>query len=619
MKSKIVRQLGAMLLAGAMIVTSGNVTTYAAEQTDENVEVDIAQNEELYGAEMDDVEKLEKGDGYFICKELLNGKEKYVAYILIDKTERSIDDILKDIANSKYMTAGNVVAITTVKKIAKIDSNIIKKVRKYKWNIKLCARFYNPMDYHDIYFEKMNDEDKEYSFKVTYNTDESVIDNLKNKGILGYSFSIDSTDKNNVPYEKFMEEGEVGLYECVDNDLYKQPVPREDMRLYYYDEYRDKYVLFDRGMYFSCDQVINNRDADRSYMEVKSSKINCYGTYLVCSADLPNSMVFNLTGLEKSGDNLFYYKNGLRDTSYTGLCDYNGNTYYVKSGTVDYSANMLYEYNGSTWNIKNGKVDKTESVTMNNGSLVYTKNGKTSNETTLCKYNGGWYYIHNGKVDYNANTLCKYNGSWWYVQNGKVNFKYTGLCKFNGSWWYVSGGRVNFNATGLCKYNGSWWYVSGGRVNFNVTGLCKYNGTWWYVSGGRVNFNATGLCKYNGSWWYVSSGKVNFNATRLCKYNGTWWYVSKGKVNFNVTGLCKYNGNWFYVENGAVKFKNTLCKYNGTWWYVNNGVVNFSKTTLCKYGKNWFAVSKGKVAWNYTGYMNYNGKKYKVVKGIVKF
>jgi len=619
MKSKIVRQLGAMLLAGAMLVTSGNVMTYAAEQTDENAEVDIAQNEALYGAEMDDVEKLEKGDGYFICKELLNGKEKYVAYILIDKTERSMDDILKDIANSRYMTAGNVVAITTVKKIAKIDSNIIKKVRKYKWNIKLCARFYNPMDYHDIYFEKMNDEDKEYSFKVTYNTDESVIDNLKNKGILGYSFSIDSTDKNNVPYEKFMEEGEVGLYECVDNDFYKQPVPREDMRLYYYDENRDKYVLFDRGMYFSCDQVINNRDADRSYMEVKSSKINCYGTYLVCSADLPDSMVFNLTGLEKSGDNLLYYKNGLRDTSYTGLCDYNGNTYYVKSGTVDYSANMLYDYNGSTWNIKNGKVDKTESVTMNNGSLVYTKDGKTSNETTLCKYNGEWYYIHNGKVDYNANTLCKYNGSWWYVQNGKVNFKYNGLCKYNGSWWYVSGGRVNFNATGLCKYNGSWWYVSGGRVNFNATGLCKYNGSWWYVSSGKVNFNATGLCKYNGSWWYVSSGKVNFDATGLCKYNGTWWYVSKGKVSFNYTGLCKYNRNWFYVEKGAVRFKTTLCKYNGTWWYVNNGVVNFSKTTLCKYGNNWYAISKGKVVWNYTGYMNYNGKKYKVVKGIVKF
>ncbi len=78
-------------------------------------------------------------------------------------------------------------------------------------------------------------------------------------------------------------------------------------------------------------------------------------------------------------------QNGLRDTSYTGLCDYDGMTYYVKDGTVDYNADMLYDYNGSTWNIKNGKVDTTESMTMNNGSLVYTNDGKTNNETTLCK------------------------------------------------------------------------------------------------------------------------------------------------------------------------------------------------------------------------------------------
>ena len=73
MKSKIVRRLGAMLLAGAMLVTSGNVTTYAAEQTDESVEVEETQeeqadenvvvdethNNELYGANMRKVKKLE--------------------------------------------------------------------------------------------------------------------------------------------------------------------------------------------------------------------------------------------------------------------------------------------------------------------------------------------------------------------------------------------------------------------------------------------------------------------------------------------------------------------------------------------------------------------------------
>ena len=99
MKSKIVRQLGAMLLAGAMLVTSGNVTTYAAEQTDESVEVDeTLENEnldaetqmedsdfiieddesqdELYGAYRKDRQKLEEGDGYLICKEIVNGEDR---------------------------------------------------------------------------------------------------------------------------------------------------------------------------------------------------------------------------------------------------------------------------------------------------------------------------------------------------------------------------------------------------------------------------------------------------------------------------------------------------------------------------------------------------------------
>ena len=59
MKSKIVKQFGAMLLAGTMIVTSGNVTTYAAEQTDESQEVDVnteseTEQDELYAESKSD-------------------------------------------------------------------------------------------------------------------------------------------------------------------------------------------------------------------------------------------------------------------------------------------------------------------------------------------------------------------------------------------------------------------------------------------------------------------------------------------------------------------------------------------------------------------------------------
>ncbi len=651
MKSKIVRQLGAMLLAGAMIVTSGNVTTYAAEQTDESVEVeetpendnmdaetqmedsdfiieDDESQDELYGAYRKDRQKLEEGDGYLICKEIVNGDERIVAHLFVDdsETDRKPDEILKSILSYKFMDENSIVALTTRYRHITIPKSVVMVLKEKNMGLGIVTAYYDSLEYDEVYFDKIDNTNNDDSFRVEYDKDKELLDRLFDMGIGCYMFTIMDDDDSKNSFDKLYGQGEYSQAHYIRRDLCSKDMSSENLKLYYYDDNRDKYILLESDFGFKYGKLISHKVInDVEYTIVNASvranisEVNYYGTYLVCNSDLPDSMVYNLTGLEKSGDNLFYYKNGLRDTSYTGLCDYDGNTYYIKNGIVDYSANMLYDYNGSTWNIKNGKVDKTESVTMDNGMLVYTKNGKTSDETTLCKYNGEWYYIHNGKVDYNANTLCKYNGSWWYVQNGKVSFKYTGLCKYNGSWWYVSGGRVNFNATGLCKYNGSWWYVSGGRVNFNATGLCKHNGSWWYVSGGRVNFNATGLCKYNGSWWYVSSGKVNFNATGLCKYNGTWWYVNKGRVNFNYTGLCKYNGNWFYVEKGAVRFKTTLCKYNGTWWYINNGVVNFSKTTLCKYGKNWYAVSKGKVAWNYTGYMNYNGKKYKVVKGIVKF
>ena len=655
MKSKIVKQFGAMLLAGTMIVTSGNVTTYAAEQTDESQEVDVnteseteqdelyaesksdedidfvidddSQNE-LYNAYRKDRTKLAEGDGYLICKEKVNGKERTVAHLFVDKseTDKKPDEVLESILNCDCIDENSIVALTTSYKHITVPKSVVDVLKKKNMALGVVTSYYDSYEYDELYFDKFEKADDDYSFKVEYDNNTELLDKLSGMGIDGYMFTITNDENNKKSFDSLYGDGILNQAKFIDRNLCSKNINSDNLRLYYYDSNREKYILINSSITYNASKLISYRTKDGVKYKTEDAAIkatitgiNYYGTYIVCNSALPDSMVFNLTGLEKDGDSLLYYTNGLRDTSYTGLCDYDGTTYYVKDGTVDYNASMLYDYNGSTWSIKNGKVDTAESMTMNNGSLVYTNGGKTNNDTTLCKYNGEWYYIHNGKVDYSATTLYKYNGSWWYIENGKVNFNKNGLCKYNGSWWYISGGKVNFNATGLCKYNGSWWYVSSGRVNFNATGLCKYNGSWWYVSGGKVNFNATGLCKYNGSWWYVSSGRVNFNATGLCKYNGTWWYVSGGKVNFNATGLCKYNGYWFYVENGAVRFKNTLCKYNGTWWYINNGVVNFSKTTLCKYGKNWFAVSKGKVAWNYTGYLNYNGKRYKIVKGVVKF
>ena len=195
------------------------------------------------------------------------------------------------------------------------------------------------------------------------------------------------------------------------------------------------------------------------------------------------------SGLYHDGSEWNYYKEGIKDTSYTGLCKYNGSWFYVKNGKVDFSA------------------------------------------TTLCKYNGAWFYVKGGKVDFNATTLCKYNGTWWYVKGGKIDFKSTTLCKYNGTWFYVNGGKVNFGANGLCKYNGVWWYIKNGSVSFTNT-LCKFNGTWWYINNGAVNFNKTTLVKYGNNWYAVAGGKVAWGYTGNLKYNGGTYRVVKGVVKF---------------------------------------------------------------------------------------
>ena len=173
------------------------------------------------------------------------------------------------------------------------------------------------------------------------------------------------------------------------------------------------------------------------------------------------------------------------------------------------------------------------------------------------------------------------------------------------------------NANGLHDYGNGLKYYKNGDIDTSYTGFVTYEGKQYFIKNGSADSN--GIVEYNGSWWYVKNGVVDFKATTLCKYNGTWYYVKNGAVNFKATTLCKYNGTWYYVKNGAVNFKaTTLCKYAGTWWYVKGGVLN-TDTTLCKYGNNWYAVSGGKAAWGYSGYLGYNGGRYHVVNGVVKF
>ena len=72
------------------------------------------------------------------------------------------------------------------------------------------------------------------------------------------------------------------------------------------------------------------------------------------------------------------------------------------------------------------------------------------------------------------------------------------------------------------------------------------------------------------------------------------------------------------MNNGRLDKKSvTLCKYGSSWYYIKDGKINKS-TTLCKYGTKWYYVKNGKMDSTYTGYVNYNGSKYYVVKGVMQ-
>ncbi len=75
---------------------------------------------------------------------------------------------------------------------------------------------------------------------------------------------------------------------------------------------RDKYILFDSAinysnLTYSSIRTKNGVEYTVVGAAIKASVtgVNYYGTYIVCNAALPDSMVFNLTGLEKDGDSLF--------------------------------------------------------------------------------------------------------------------------------------------------------------------------------------------------------------------------------------------------------------------------------------------------------------------------
>ena len=249
------------------------------------------------------------------------------------------------------------------------------------------------------------------------------------------------------------------------------------------------------------------------------------------------------------------------------------------------------EEDGQLYYYKNGKPDPTY--------------------TGLAQYENIWYYLEKGAINREFSSLYYYKGIWYYVNQGVVDFTYTGLVKYNGGWFYVEGGTIAWSYTGLAKNEAGWFYVKSGKIDWSYTGLVKYYNVWFYVNKGTLDRSYAGLVKYNNAWYYVEKGQINWKQTSLVKHNGLWFYVENGAVNFKYTGLVKHNGGWFYVKSGAIDWSYTgLVKHNNAWFYVKGGVLDWSYTGLVKRGSVWYYVKGGVLDFSHTGMLIFTPRQF---------
>ena len=192
------------------------------------------------------------------------------------------------------------------------------------------------------------------------------------------------------------------------------------------------------------------------------------------------------------GDSYTVQINNIGISGYQDTLTYNVNIFSLKdkdlsddSDTSD--KNGLCQAKDGTWNYyKNGKKDSS-----------YT--GLAGNEY-------GWFYVKNGTVDWEYNGLAGNEYGWFYVKNGTVDWEYNGLAGNEYGWFYVSNGVLDWNYTGLAGNEYGWFYVSNGVLDWNYTGLAENEYGWFYISNGVLDWNYTGQVSNEYGVWNVVNG-----------------------------------------------------------------------------------------------------------------
>ena len=275
------------------------------------------------------------------------------------------------------------------------------------------------------------------------------------------------------------------------------------------------------------------------------------------------------TGVFQASDgSWYYYKNGQKDISFTGLGENEHGVWYCKKGKVQFNVTDVIESKG-----------------------VYN----------------GWYYVKKGQLQIGEITVKGNKNGWWYIdKNGKVDFNFTGLAKNENGIWYCKKGQVQFNTTDVIEskgtYNG-WYYVKKGQLRTGNETVEQNKNGWWYINkDGKVDFNFNGLAKNGNGIWYCKKGQVQFNTTDVLYSKGTyegWYYVKKGQLQTGKVTVEQNSIGWWYIgTDGKVDFSFTGIASNAYGsWYIEKGKVNFSKnmnTYIDPHTKLNYKVVKGK-------------------------
>lgn len=169
------------------------------------------------------------------------------------------------------------------------------------------------------------------------------------------------------------------------------------------------------------------------------------------------------------------------------------------------------------------------------------------------------------------------------------------------------------------------YYTKNDKVS-KLTGFKFESGKWYYYKNGSVDKSFTGLKKTpDKEWRYFTSGVQNNSYTGLAKNKNGWFYLKKGAIDYSYTGMAKSpkNGKWFYVSKGKIDYGfsgMTKSPKNGKWFYINKGVLDYSFTGIAKSPKNGklYYMKKSVIDTSFSGTIKYNGKTYKVTKGVAK-